>query len=236
MYYLHSEHLSAIDNMLIDSYLVSSDKEYFRTYTWINPTISLGVSNSYSELNLDYIQSKKIDVIKRETGGGILYHDHDLCFSIINHSHLKPKENYLNIKTVIEQIFSNINLPVTKTTDTNLKSSVCFSGSNEHEISISETKVVGIAQKKIGNKYLIQGSIQFATHDITNMITDSNGCIQHGIGKEYNINTIKDVLYYEFARINDLSHLNIIKVINSLEYLVFKEKNASKFYKDIHGS
>ena len=223
-----------MDNMLLDSYLVQkSNENYLRIYRWKNPTLSLGLTNNVSELNLEYIRNSNIDIVRRETGGGVVFHNQDLCFSLITNSSLKPKENYLAIKNIIEKIFFDLGKIVTETKDKNIKSTVCFEGSNSHEISIEGNKIVGMAQKKIDKRYLLQGSIQLKSVQLSELLIDNREIVQYGLDSNLNFNEIKEIIYNNFATIRELRDVSVDKIINSAEYLAFRKENINKFYEEI---
>ena len=215
MNYIYSDTLTALDNMVLDSYLIQKDtEEYFRLYRWINPTLSLGLTNNKSELNLKYIKEHNIDKIHRETGGGIVFHNEDLCFSFINNIILKPKENYLFIKNILEKSLLELGENITYTHNINMKSSICFNGSNSHEISIDNKKKIGIAQKVLKKRYLIQGSIQIKTTSLRYLLNDNGrAVVQYGLNN-IDIDTVKEKIYSNFAKIHQLRDIedeNIIR-------------------------
>lgn len=233
MNYIYSEKLSALDNMLVDSYLTTRcTDEYFRLYKWAKPTLSLGAANKMNEINLKYIRKNNIDVVYRETGGGIVFHNDDLCFSFITNakiSVLKPKENYYIVKEIIEKILQNLGQLITKTNDINIKSPICFNGSNNHEISIDNKKVVGIAQKFVKNRYLIQGSIQLKTMTIEHLISDNHKkIVQYGLNN-IEFNTLKDKIYRSFNKKFNLVEIEDNDILNQKECLEFKKENKGKF-------
>jgi lipoate-protein ligase A len=221
--------------MLLDSYLTQQcTDEYFRMYQWLNPTISLGTTNNINEINLNYINEHNINIVRRETGGGIVFHNEDLCFSFITNYKLKPKENYYLIKTTIEKILLELGQTITTTHDTNIKSSICFNGSNNHEISIDNKKVIGIAQKLVNNRYLIQGSIQLKTITIQHLISDSDSdrkVMQYGINN-IKLSTIQDKIYQNFAKMFSLVEVQETNILNKKEYIKFKQENKDRFYGD----
>ena len=201
MNYIYSDKLSALDNMLLDSYLTQKcTDEYFRIYQWVKPTLSLGATNNINEINLKYIQENNIDLVRRETGGGIVFHNEDLCFSFITNAKLKPKENYYVVKDILEEVLNDLDLIVTKTHNINTKSQICFHGSNNHEISIDNQKVIGIAQKLVKNRYLIQGSIQLKSTHINCILNDNHKkIVQYGLNN-IKLHIIKNKLYDHFNK------------------------------------
>lgn len=221
---------------MLDSYLTQQcTDEYFRMYQWLNPTLSLGVTSNINEINLNYVTDNNINIVRRETGGGIVFHNEDLCFSFITSLNLKPKENYYLVKNIIEETLHELGKVVTATNNINTKSSICFCGSNNHEISIDSKKVIGIAQKVVKHRYLIQGSIQLKSVVINHLISDSNKkVVQYGLnGIAFNI--IKDKMYDNFAKIFNLVKVRDNVILNSQEYLEFKQKNKHKFMGGING-
>lgn len=53
-------------------------------YTWHRPSITYGYFIKPDEhLNLDYLAKAGIDWARRPTGGGIVFHTHDLAFSLL---------------------------------------------------------------------------------------------------------------------------------------------------------
>ena len=233
MTYIYSDKLSALDNMLFDSYLVQQCKdEYLRIYQWSNPAVSLGITNKINEINLSYTNKHNIDIVRRETGGGIVYHNQDLCFSFITNANLKPKENYHLIKDAIEKILHKLGEFITKTNNINTKSLLCFNGSSNHEISIDNKKVIGIAQKLVKNRYLMQGSIQLKSIKVEHLICDSDQeVIQYGLDN-IKLSTIKDSLYNDFAKMYDLIKMEDNDILNTKEYINFKRENENRFYGD----
>lgn len=65
-------------NMALDEFCLEhivSDEPYF--YLWRNcPSVIIGLNqNAYGEVNLDYLNSHGIKLVRRMTGGGAVYHD-----------------------------------------------------------------------------------------------------------------------------------------------------------------
>lgn len=240
MNYINSNKLLALDNMILDSYLTQQCKdEYFRIYQWVNPTLSLGVTNNINEINSDYIHDNNIDIVRRETGGGIVFHNEDLCFSLITNAHLRPKENYYLVKNIIEKTLCELGKVITITNNINTKSSICFNGSNNHEISIDNKKVIGIAQKLVKNRYLIQGSIQLKSITIEHLICDSDSdsdrkVVQHGLN-DIEFNIIKEKIYENYAKIFTLVEIQDNDILSRREYIEFKQKNKHRFVRKING-
>ena len=86
---LKTENNSAFTNMAIDrAVLVANSKgkapPTVRFYTWKPPAISIGYFQSLKKkLILDACKDLGVDYVRRITGGGAVFHDKELTYSIV---------------------------------------------------------------------------------------------------------------------------------------------------------
>ncbi|AFZ01850.1 lipoate--protein ligase family protein [Calothrix sp. PCC 6303] len=75
----------AIDKWLFTQHLNGKHLPTLRFYIWSNPTISLGYhQNNYPESWENIVwQGKKLDLVKRPTGGRAVLHQGDLTYSVV---------------------------------------------------------------------------------------------------------------------------------------------------------
>ena len=78
MKYLINNSTDPYFNMALDEFCLENivrDEPYF--YLWRNrPSVIIGLNqNAYSEVNLPYLESHGISLVRRVTGGGAVYHD-----------------------------------------------------------------------------------------------------------------------------------------------------------------
>ena len=99
---LITEDNSAYTNMAMDrAELVSISKEKapptVRFFTWKPPAISIGYFQSLKEeVNLEACKSLGVDYVRRITGGGAVFHDKELTYSIvIPESHCQIPKNII---------------------------------------------------------------------------------------------------------------------------------------------
>ena len=99
---LKTEDNSAFTNMAIDKAVMVSCSRgkvppTVRFYTWKPPAISIGYFQSLNEeVNLDACKSLGVEFVRRITGGGAVFHDKELTYSIIiPESNLKVPKNIL---------------------------------------------------------------------------------------------------------------------------------------------
>lgn len=100
---LKTQNNTAFTNMAIDkAVLVSISKNKVpptvRFYTWKPPAISIGYFQSLSdEVDLDVCKNLGIQYVRRITGGGAVFHDKELTYSIVI-----PESNPLVPKNILE--------------------------------------------------------------------------------------------------------------------------------------
>ena len=80
---------TAYSNMAIDrAILVANSNRHVpptvRFYGWIPPAISLGYFQSVTEeIDVDACKKHGVDYVRRITGGGAVFHDKELTYSIV---------------------------------------------------------------------------------------------------------------------------------------------------------
>ena len=90
MKYLLNSSTDPYFNMALDEFCLENivmEEPYF--YLWRNrPSVIIGLNqNAYSEVNLDYLRANGINLVRRVTGGGAVYHDlQNLNYTIVGRS------------------------------------------------------------------------------------------------------------------------------------------------------
>lgn len=96
---------SAAMNMAIDEAVMLAMKAgeappTFRIYRWSPSAVSIGTFQGMNEeVNVDYCKRNGIDVVRRVTGGGAVYHDYE---GEITYSIILPKDHRLVPKDIIK--------------------------------------------------------------------------------------------------------------------------------------
>ena len=137
-------------NLASEEYLLKHRKEYF-IYLWINaPAVIVGINQStVQEVNLDYTTSHGIKVVRRQTGGGAVYHDlNNLCYTVI----APFRENVDNYRRFTAPVIEYLNTLGVKAE---------FSGRND--IVIDGKKISGNAQTVSGGRIMHHGTLLFDT-------------------------------------------------------------------------
>lgn len=99
---LETENYTAATNMAIDRAVLVANSEgkvppTVRFFTWKPPAISIGYFQSLEEeVDLDICKKLGVDYVRRITGGGAVFHDEELTYSIvIPESHSQIPKNII---------------------------------------------------------------------------------------------------------------------------------------------
>ncbi|NLN47618.1 MAG: lipoate--protein ligase [Clostridiales bacterium] len=153
MLYIKNESNNPYYNLAMEEYLFNlGDKEDY-LLLWINePTIVVGKhQNTIEEINADYVREKHINVVRRITGGGAVYHDlGNLNYSLI------IKNDYKG-----DYDFGKFTMPIVKALD---KLGVKAEQSGRNDITIDGKKFSGNAQFISKGKLLHHGTLLFDSH------------------------------------------------------------------------
>lgn len=149
MKYIYNNSFNPHFNLAFEEYVMKhmdQNEDYF--FLWRdNPVIVVGRNqNTIKEINLDYIENNNIDVVRRLSGGGAVYHDrNNINFTFIT-TKTKNTDFKFFTKPVIEALKKlNINAE--------------FSGRND--LLIDGKKFSGNAQYHHNNRILHHGTLLF---------------------------------------------------------------------------
>ncbi len=167
----------AATNMAVDEAIFLSYKENvtpptLRLYGWRPAAFSFGLSQEPQDvLDLDACRKNNIPFVRRPTGGGVIYHDHELTYSIVlSQSDIGVsygvKESYEKITSFLIAAYGSLGAQARFARDARprpqARSSIadlCFSRKEEYDIIINNKKVGGSAQKRRRRVILQHGSI-----------------------------------------------------------------------------
>lgn len=162
-------------NMDFDLNLVKDadpDTVILRLYRWNPYCISLGANQNLDEINESKAAADGIEIVKRPTGGRAILHSEELTYSCVMPltGEYSPREIYRNINLAIirgliiyDPGLNGLELegvqPDLISFYKDNMSTACFAVPAKSEIKYSGKKLVGSAQRKIGNTLLQHGSI-----------------------------------------------------------------------------
>ncbi len=160
-------------NMEFDQLLVRQLNEgaippTLRFYGWQPPAISIGYHQDITDFDLPKLQQRGFDIVRRPTGGKAIFHAHEVTYSVVTTiDGLKPREVYRFInECLLEGLhYFGVNATLSdsgsdlRTLYKDASSIPCFSSTAKSEIQFNGKKLVGSAQRKIGNVLLQHGSV-----------------------------------------------------------------------------
>ncbi|CAD6492140.1 MAG: Lipoate-protein ligase A subunit 1 [Candidatus Argoarchaeum ethanivorans] len=95
----------AIDESVLRSLVNENSKNTIRLYQWVSSTVSIGYFQGIEEeVDLRTCKEKKVDVVRRITGGGAVFHDYngEITYSVaVNESHPKMPKDIIKSSRVL---------------------------------------------------------------------------------------------------------------------------------------
>jgi len=137
-------------NLAAEEYLLKSKGDSYIS-VWVNsPAVIVGINqNTAEEVNLDYTRENGIRVVRRQTGGGAVYHDGgNICYTIID-AFDSERDNYRHFTSGVIGYLKTLGV------------SAEFSGRND--LTIGGKKFSGNAQCVYKNRIMHHGTVMFDT-------------------------------------------------------------------------
>ena len=164
--------------MAIDEFLVMNQLDYpiLRIYGWSNPCVSIGYFQSIDDVNHERCRQEGVDVLRRITGGGAVFHDKEITYSFVTKEFpQKILDSYREICEIVILTLKHCGFEAE------------FSPLND--VTVKGKKVCGNAQTRKNNKLLQHGTILLQA-DAKRMVSLLNIPIEKIAGK--NISNIGD--------------------------------------------
>ena len=164
----------AIDEALLETAVVPA----IRFYRWRSPALSFGYFGKFSDVA---IYAAERDLVRRWTGGGIVFHGDDLTYSIVIPANDPVFDEssiaiYERIHRALCEALNGIGTPAVVAGDTDpgglvdgIRAAVsasgynCFANPVRADVMINGRKIAGAAQRRTRRGLLQQGSIQGTT-------------------------------------------------------------------------
>jgi len=154
---------SAAMNMAIDEALLeTAGIPSIRFYRWNHPALSFGYFGRFADLR----EHSHRDLVRRWTGGGIVFHGEDLTYSIVvpvNDPAFKesPASIYERIHRALSGALTKIGLnPTLAVAHATGADDYCFANPVQADLMLNGRKIAGAAQRRTRRGLLQQGSIQ----------------------------------------------------------------------------
>ncbi|MFH1447444.1 MAG: biotin/lipoate A/B protein ligase family protein [Candidatus Micrarchaeota archaeon] len=149
---------TAFMNMAIDEILMASEEPVLRLYKWKPPAVSIGYfQNLDEEVDREACGRFGVDMIRRQTGGGAVFHENELTYSFISRKY--PQNILESYKWICSAIISGL---------ANLGVKAEFAPLND--IIVGGKKISGNAQTRRKGVLLQHGTILLGV-DVDRMFT-----------------------------------------------------------------
>src|SRR5437588_10941540 len=149
----------AIDEALFETAAIPS----IRFYKWDHPALSFGYSGKFSDVAS---RAPERDIVRRWTGGGIVFHGEDLTYSIVipaDHPAFSESSMsiYENVHAAIRAALATAgkNAELAENAGPKISES-CFANAVRADGMWNGRKIAGAAQRRTRRGLLQQGSIQ----------------------------------------------------------------------------
>ena len=137
-------------NLAVEEYLLARTCEDVFMLWQNSPTVVIGKNqNAYAEVDIDYARANGINICRRITGGGAVYHD----AGNINYSYISSSDRSLDYEYFSRPIISALSSMGIK----------CSLG-GRNDILVGEKKISGNAQHSSNGRILHHGTLLFSTN------------------------------------------------------------------------
>ncbi len=165
----------AIDEALLDGFDPGASRPVLRLYGWNPPALSLGrFQDPDRVLDLPRCRQGRVDVVRRITGGGVIYHDDELTYAIVCAPRHLPfpmsvRDSYRTLNRFLLAFYRGLGLRAGYAVDEfdgtpeasglGARTSFCYAGLESFDILVEGRKVGGNAQRRTRDAIFQHGSI-----------------------------------------------------------------------------
>jgi lipoyl(octanoyl) transferase len=162
----------AEDEALLASFNPATSLPVLRLYGWNPPAFSIGkFQDAGRTLDLDRCKAAGIQVVRRVTAGGIIFHAEEVTYSIVcSPQHIPEvrsvKESFRKLCGFLLLTYRKLGLDPGFAVDRNFtgvklgeRTALCFAGKEEYDIVIGGRKIGGNAQRRKKDIVFQHGSI-----------------------------------------------------------------------------
>jgi lipoyl(octanoyl) transferase len=178
IYYDVATHSAAMNMAIDEALLETAVAPTIRFYRWRSAALSFGYFGKFSDVA---IYAAERDLVRRWTGGGIVFHEDDLTYSIVIpasdsvfdessiaiyekiHRSLADALNGVGERAVVAGGVDPGGIALSKHAAVSASGYSCFANPVRADVMMDGRKVAGAAQRRTGRGLLQQGSIQGIT-------------------------------------------------------------------------
>jgi len=167
----------AVDEALLANFDPAVSRPVLRLYGWNPPALSLGRFQKAAEvLDLERCAAHNVPVVRRITGGGVIYHADELTYSLVCAPDQIPpaasiKESFRVLTSFLLRFYEKLGLAAGYAADScaegerlGERTHFCFAGRESYDILIDGRKIGGNAQRRLKNAIFQHGSIPLVNY------------------------------------------------------------------------
>jgi lipoyl(octanoyl) transferase len=176
----------ALDEALLRCFEPGRSRPVLRLYGWTPPTLSVGrYQEPAAALDLERCAADGVPVVRRMTGGGIIFHSHELTYSIVcapeQIGEAGVKAGFRRLCAFLLEMYRRLGLAASFAVDRNCagerlgeRTAFCFAGKEEFDVLVDGRKLGGNAQRRLRSAILQHGSIPLENrvHDALRYLRD----------------------------------------------------------------
>lgn len=202
-------------NMGIDEALMKlSPRPTVRFYAWRPPCLSLGYFQKLSDFDLVLVRNAGALVTRRPTGGGAIYHDDELTYSVA------AREDHPLLGRDIRKVYRRFHAAIARgleklgvlarergpgaldsdTAAGTPESVYCFEKSVDLDLASGGRKIVGSAQRRSKGRFMMHGSIIIGTNDIV----ATTGSIKKSAGRDVGYGEVAEAVLSGLSEVLDI--------------------------------
>ncbi|WP_165068201.1 lipoate--protein ligase family protein [Paludisphaera rhizosphaerae] len=157
----------ALDEAMLEHVARDPSEAWFRTYGWSVPTLSLGYFQPWAEVEAEP-RWRNAAKVRRATGGGAIWHEHELTFAIVipsTHPLARPNTAlYRAVHRATAEILAAHGLDARRHGDVDPAAEashpfLCFAGRDGEDLVAGGVKLVGSAQRRRAGAVLQHSSL-----------------------------------------------------------------------------
>jgi lipoate-protein ligase A len=214
---------SGFANMAIDEFMIAwrgrTGRSVARIYGWDPPAVTLGRYQDAACLDRNACRGTGVDVVRRITGGGAIFHEHEITYAVacgetdISREGLSVPDSFRLLNGAIISFYADLGLSVCYACDgesadvSSRRAPFCFSGRERYDLMIGGNKIGGNAQRRAGGTIFQHGSIPLGI-DRVRARTCFAGCgagggyvsLGEALGYEVDFREASERLIESFAR------------------------------------
>lgn len=157
----------AVDEVLLAETVACNSLPVLRLYDWSPACISLGYAQKVSDINMEQLNARGWEIVRRITGGRAILHVDEITYSVLAPL-TEPRvagtvlESYQRLAKALMKAIRDLGIPVEMVEEIDRQhftnGPVCFETPSAYELTVDGKKLVGSAQARRKGGFLQHGA------------------------------------------------------------------------------